>query len=237
MAVTLEMSVQEVATGSKARLRVLDGYGIDTCCGGKVSLRKACTNRGLDPDAVLKALVAADDPSPEPPADDLSALSLQALTDHLVELHHRYLREHLPRLVQLAHKVARVHGPHRQELVELAQVVDRFSREMIAHLDKEEQVLFPFIRQLERAPEALGRPPQFVAQPIRVMLMEHDDATRDLERMRALSDGYRVPADACSSYRALFEGLAAMDADTVTHMQKEGEGLFPRAMDLAQVGR
>jgi regulator of cell morphogenesis and NO signaling len=66
------------------------------------------------------------------------------------------------------------------------------------------------------------------------MLMEHDAATADLQQLRALSDGYRIPADACGSYRALYEGLAAMDADTETHMRKEGETLFPRATELAQ---
>jgi regulator of cell morphogenesis and NO signaling len=235
MALTIDMTVQEAAKGSEARTRVLDRYGIDTCCGGKMPLRVACERHGLDPEALLAALAAADGPAVDTPATVAPAdLTLPALTDHLVETHHTFLRERLPRLVELAVKVARVHGPNRPALIQLAEVVSRFSREMVAHLDKEEQVLFPFIRQLERNPAALTMPPQFVAQPIQVMLMDHDAAAGDLAEMRALSGGYQIPADACGSYRALFEGLAAVDADTETHMAKENDHLFPRAIRLAQ---
>jgi regulator of cell morphogenesis and NO signaling len=234
MAVTMDMTIQEAVRGSEARTRVMDKYGIDTCCGGKMSLRLACEKRGLDPEAVLKELAAADGPAVEKPADDLSGMTLQALVDHMLETHHTFLRERLPRLVELGNKVARVHGANHPELIELAQVVVRFTNEMLAHLDKEEQVLFPFIRQLESAPAQLSMPPQFVSQPINVMLMEHDAATDDLAKMRTLTSGYQIPEDACGSYRALFNGLAEMDADTELHMRKESETLFPRTIGLAQ---
>jgi regulator of cell morphogenesis and NO signaling len=235
MAVTMDMTVQEAVNGSEARARVMDKYGIDTCCGGKVSLRQVCERRGLDPEVLLRELAAADGPvAAGPTQNDLASLSLVALTDHLLDTHHVFLRERLPRLVELAQKVARVHGPNHPELIELCQVVLRFNQEMLAHLEKEEQVLFPFIRQLESDPAGLTMPPHFVSQPIRVMLMEHDSAASDLEQMRQLSGGYQFPEDACGSYRALFNGLAELDADTQAHMQKEGDLLFPKTNELAQ---
>ena len=102
------------------------------------------------------------------------------------------------------------------------------------HLIKEERVLFPMIRELAIAQE----PPTFhcgsVANPISVMMREHDAAGEMLERLRALTDDYRAPADGCVSYRRCFEGLEELEVDTHLHIHKENNVLFPMVVQREQ---
>jgi regulator of cell morphogenesis and NO signaling len=152
------------------------------------------------------------------------------LADHIEQAHHAYLKRELPRLGAMVRKVAAVHGAHFPWLLELNAVFASFAAEMDAHTLKEDQVLFPMIRELDcgrlASSDHCGGS---VANPIHVMMHEHDDAGRALARMRELSNGYAPPPDACNTFRAMLDGLAALEADTHRHVHKENSILFPKA--------
>jgi len=59
---------------------------------------------------------------------------------------------------------------------------------------------------------------------------EHDHAGEALARPRALSSGFAVPADGCSTYRALYEGLARFERELHEHVHLENNVLFPRVV-------
>ena len=157
--------------------------------------------------------------------------TLTELADHIEATHHAYLKEELPRLEFMVHKVTNRHGEHRPALVQMAQVFDAFKAELESHMMKEEQILFPLCRQLEHA----SGPQHFhcgsVQNPIRVMIQEHDDAGEALRRMRELTDDYSVPMDACGTYRALFDSLKQLEQDMHRHVHKENSILFPKAVE------
>jgi regulator of cell morphogenesis and NO signaling len=50
--------------------------------------------------------------------------------------------------------------------------------------------------------------------------------------IRALTCDYPLPPYACSTVRALYEGLAALEADLHVHIHLENNILFPRAIAL-----
>jgi regulator of cell morphogenesis and NO signaling len=99
------------------------------------------------------------------------------------------------------------------------------------HLMKEERVLFPAIDALARGQRDFGF--GSVANPIHMMGIEHDRAGQLLGELRAVTYGYEIPADACASYRSLYERLAQLEADMHEHIHKENNVLFPAAMELA----
>ena len=139
-------------------------------------------------------------------------------------------REELPLVDALAAKVLSVHGRNHPELVRVRALVAALRADLEPHLQKEERVLFPAI-----AAAAAGRrefPFGTVAQPIRVMLAEHDRAGDLLAGLRAATSGYAVPDDACASYRSLYERLEALELDTHLHVHKENHTLFPAALAL-----
>lgn len=215
------------------RAQVFEKFGIDYCCGGEKSLAEACRQLGLNVDKVCHELDRVDE-KPWMDHPDLSAMPLSDLIDHIVEGHHAFLRRELPRLDCQMARVAAAHGLKYCHLQALANVHVKLEKELQAHMLKEEQVLFPIIKQLEYA-ESEHVPSLQVAiidQPISVMQDEHRLVGDLLRRMRQLSNQYTAPTDACPTYHALMTGLAQLEQDLYVHIHKENNILFPRAEQL-----
>ena len=226
---TPEMTVGQLVVERPARARIFERLGIDYCCGGRLPLSEACSKRGLDTSKVLEELRAADDAAGPAPERDWAAASATELADNIESTHHGYLKRELPRLIALTRRVAEVHGGHRPSLVEVRDVFDKFANEMVEHMGKEERVLFPWIRLLDRGREPA---PAGVSRPVNQMIHEHDDAGADLAKLSELTNGFTPPMDACNTYRAMLDGLKHLEADTHTHVHKENNILFPMAVRL-----
>lgn len=223
-----DRTVGEIVAKWPAQSRVFQSFGIDFCCQGARTLLEACEKNGIALDEVVEELEAELRGKPAPewnPAD----LPPAELVTYIVETHHQYLKEELPRLMVMAARVAEVHGGHTASLVTVLEVYQRMAEELTNHMMKEEQMLFPAITRL-----AAGEPTAMPLDgPIAVMLHEHDDAGSDLKKLRELTDGFVPPPTACNTYRALFAGLAELEADLHRHIHLENAVLFPTAQVLA----
>ncbi|MBX3286765.1 MAG: iron-sulfur cluster repair di-iron protein [Actinobacteria bacterium] len=211
--------------------RVLERHRLDYCCGGGRTLADACAEAGIDVEPVLAELARADQAGAAEPAP-WTAMTPTQLVDHLEATHHRYLHDELPRLTALVDKVVGVHGDRHPELVRVRDSFGLLRGDLEPHLAKEERILFPMIRQLDAAVDAPAFHCGNLANPIRVMLAEHDRAGELLQRLRTLTDDHLPPADACGSYRALYEGLERLERDTHLHVHKENNVLFPAVVAL-----
>ncbi len=227
----LDSTVGQLVAEQPARSRVFERFGIDYCCGGKKSLAAACTEKGLSAELIVREIAQLDESTP-PPEVDWNHAPLSHLCDHIERTHHDGLRVALPRLTMLTEKAAAAHGDRDRRLHDLRDLFASFRAELEAHMAKEELILFPHIRKME----ASGMPQAFhcgpVANPIRVMLAEHDDAGEALSAMRILTDNFTAPSNACNTYRALIEALTALETDMHQHVHKENSILFPRAEEL-----
>jgi regulator of cell morphogenesis and NO signaling len=163
---------------------------------------------------------------------DAAAMGLGQLADHIVSTHHAFLKQELPRLVEMADRVATKHGWRDARLPELAGTVRELATEMTEHMRKEETILFPFVRQIE-AGVTDGFHCGSIANPIRQMEAEHESAGNLTAKLRLLTDGFTPSADACNTHRALLAGLAEFEADLHRHVHKENNILFPRALAWA----
>ena len=102
---------------------------------------------------------------------------------------------------------------------------------------KEEKVLFPYIMNLvkiEKGEISSNSFRQFVSNPIRVMMMEHDKAGDMLKSIKKISNNYSVPVDACNTYKAAFSNLQEMSDDIILHIHLENNILFPKAVKLEE---
>ncbi|HXE72997.1 MAG TPA: iron-sulfur cluster repair di-iron protein [Candidatus Nitrosotenuis sp.] len=227
-AIDASATVGELVARHPEFYRALEKFGIDYCCGGRTPLSQACAERGLALEQVLSELeaLAAAGPAAE---ERWTEAPLKDLADHIEATHHAYLRRELPRLAGMLDRLVTVHGQRHPELAELRGVFASFEAEMWPHMMKEETVLFPLIRALEAGGgETFGS----LSCPIQAMEAEHDQASRDLARMRQITGGFSPPADACGTYRAALAGLAELEEDTHRHIHKENSILFPRALAL-----
>jgi regulator of cell morphogenesis and NO signaling len=232
---TATVTLADLAARSLSAIRILEQHGLDYCCGGKQPLEQACLSKGLAPDQILREI---DEAAAASTADrDWQTAPLDELVSHIVETHHAYLKLDLPVLEARIEKVVTVHGARDPErLPRLAAVFAGLRQELEMHLHKEEVILFPFIVQYGRA-ESRNQPTPpvpfgSIANPIAAMEHEHADAGDALEGIRDLTDGYTPPAYACSTVRALYEGLKALEKDLHVHIHLENNILFPRAIAL-----
>jgi regulator of cell morphogenesis and NO signaling len=218
---TADAHVAALVLEQPGRSRVFERFGIDYCCGGNVPLTAACAERGLDVDEVLAALEV--EPAGSDGLDWTSATTAE-LVAHIVDRHHAYLREELPRLRLLVDKVARAHGDRHPELTDVRSTFATLADELEHHLAEEEQDVFPACIAHEE-----GTQPGALAEPIGHMVHEHEQVAAGLRRLRALTNAYEPPSDACNSYRSMLDGLRTLEEDTHRHVHKENNILFPRA--------
>jgi regulator of cell morphogenesis and NO signaling len=212
--------------------RIFEELHIDYCCGGRTPLEEACRERSLDPKDVEARLLESMGLFEDVPSEMWNTAPLKDLCDHIEQTHHAYLRTELPRLSKMVKKVAAVHGDRHQYLLQLEKVFEGFRAELETHMFKEEAVLFPAIRELESESGAAQFPFGSVANPIRVMEHEHDDAGQALAKMRELTNHYQPPEGACNTFRAMLDGLRELERDMHHHVHKENNILFPRAKEL-----
>jgi regulator of cell morphogenesis and NO signaling len=236
MNVTHETTVAEIASAHPRAIPVFQKHGIDFCCGGRRPLAEVCSEKGVGFESIVgeieKALAG-----PAGADADWANEPLGALVDHIVGRYHAGLREELPRLLALAEKVATVHGAnHPDTLPSLRDTFAALKDELDSHLEKEEHVLFPYVRELETA--ARGLRPSFsiplglASGAIGVMEREHEVAGLALKTIHRLTNAFRPPDDACGSFRALYAGLEIFEADLHDHIHLENNILFPRAMAM-----
>jgi regulator of cell morphogenesis and NO signaling len=229
--IDVQITVGELVRQRPSRTRVLENLGIDYCCGGKKTLAGASREKGLDPATVAAVLAAAEQAGEPANNADPAKMTMTQLADHIEQTHHVYLKRELPRLVEISRKVASVHAGKSPTLKELAQVVDAMASEMTNHLAKEEEILFPALRELETVGHISHACFGTVANPIRMMEHEHDTVGEMLARIRQLTADYNTPEWGCNTYRAMTDGLRQFEADTHQHVHKENNILFPMAIE------
>jgi regulator of cell morphogenesis and NO signaling len=234
MSVDSAKTVRELAIEFPQATRVFENLGIDYCCGGGKSLEEACAARNLAVADVLATLASQSEPGAA--AADWQAGSLSELIAHIVGKHHAYVKTEVPRLEQLLAKVCAVHGQNHPALNAIREKFAGLGQELSMHLMKEENILFPYIVEMEKAHSSLQpiRRPMFgtVQNPVHMMIMEHDSAGDALRSIRQLSSDFTTPADACISYRTLYSALQEFEADLHQHIHLENNILFPRAVAM-----
>lgn len=227
-------TVAEMVTQNIKTAHIFKKYGIDFCCGGGIDLERACEKYNVDYNLLSQDLLNVDATTSR--ATNYNSWELDFLTDHIVNVHHSYVAESIPLLLQYSERVAQVHGSHYTELLEIRDLVKQVAGELSAHMKKEELILFPFVKQMLRAKRENTELPEAhfgtVDNPIKMMETEHEDAGELLRRIARLSNNYTPPAAACNTYRAFYAKLDEFEQDLHQHVHLENNILFPKALLL-----
>ncbi|MCB0737792.1 MAG: iron-sulfur cluster repair di-iron protein [Bacteroidetes bacterium] len=223
-------TIGSVVANNIKTAHVFKKYKLDFCCGGGISIEKACQNRNIDVDSLLADLESANAIGIQK-EHNYKEWSPTFLCDYIENQHHTYVRENLPILIQYANKVARVHGPNHEYLVSMQELVNELSNELLPHLEKEEKILFPFIRRME-ANTNLNQQDFKIENPINVMLSEHDHAGAILKKLSKLTADFTAPEYACNTWRAYYDKLKEFEADLHLHIHLENNILFTKALAL-----
>ena len=242
--ITENTTLADIVRKHPAAASVFDQFDLDYCCGGKVSLREACPDDSKFRDVSLALDRTLAGPAACMAGPSLDDLPLPELIDYIVERHHGYVKGAMQPLYNHLQKAAGKHGQRHPELVEAFRLFAEIKTEMEAHMMKEEQILFPMIRQLALStpadnlplhPLQRGIPRKRLEAPIRVMLQEHESAGHKLHEIRMHTNHYNAPADACTTFRLCYDELKEFESDLHRHVHLENNILFPRAYALCDV--
>jgi regulator of cell morphogenesis and NO signaling len=233
---TSTQSIREIVTQYPSSAKVFHRFDIDLCLQADLSLEGACQELQLSVDQVLEKLTDSEAHERGGMALDPATLSLARMVQHIVRIHHHCVRQELPRLAKMALNLAATRGERAPELAKVAELIEKLRGEMYTHIQKEEQVLFPFISQMDQ--ESIVAYPsshacfRSVTHPIFMMEQEHESADHIVAELIRLTNHFELPSWACATHIALFSGLREFEADLKLHVHLENDVLFPRAIQL-----
>ncbi len=232
---TSEKTIGEFVAEDYRTAAVFEKYGIDFCCGGKVSLSAACEEKGLDQEGILREIAAVK--SEKAGKDqDFSAWDLARLADYIVETHHRYLWANTDQIVAYAQKIADVHGTNHPEVIEIAAIFKRIAEALTSHLQEEEELFFPAVKRLEAAKKAgaasRAADRNTIAKALRNLDREHEEVGDGIHEIRRLAGDYAIPEDVCNTFVVTYRKLKEFEDDLHKHVHLENNILFPKAQQL-----
>lgn len=212
-------------------------YQIEYCCGGKFPLSIACEMNGLNEEEIIRELKEATREVNTSNTLDFNGWPIDFLTDYIVNVHHHYLRKALPSIRDHVDRFAAGHRKKFGYLDELLQLISQLQKTFIPHLEQEEEIIFPYIRQISHAYNSRESYASLLVRTLRkpvedIMEHEHETTGKLIHRMRALTDQYTPPENACISHRVTFQKLREVDNDIVQHLHLENNILFPKAISM-----
>lgn len=202
-------------------------YHIDFCCGGHRPLIEAIKEQGLDENEILNKLEDAyEEMKQYSNVVDFRKLSSSELIDYIINTHHSFTKKILPEISELAATILKVHGINHKELFKFHKLVRNLETELEQHLIKEEEILFPMIREYDKNPseELLDN----IKGNINETEEEHDAAGNILKELRKLTEDYKVPENGCGTYSMAFTKMQELEADLFEHIHLENNILFHR---------
>ena len=200
---------------------------IDFCCGGNIPLSQAVAQHGLDMDTLLEELTVVFEKyqDAEKDVEVWTDSDSNTIIDHVIQNYHRVSEEELKNLSPYVTKVSRVHGDNHPELLKVNELFYEFKKELMEHMEKEEAVVFPLIKQLE---DGTVENREEAIQMIVELEKEHDHCGEILRQIREITSDYALPYDACGTYRLVYARLEALEGLTFMHVHLENNILFPR---------
>ncbi|GAB4091512.1 DUF542 domain-containing protein [Flaviaesturariibacter terrae] len=225
-------TVSEIVRQDYRAADVFKKWGINYCCGGNRPLAEVCALQGIAIDTVLGELEAARRSRSLAPGISFNEWPVPFLIDYIQLLHHAYVRNNGAALGRQLHDFVQGHLKKYPQLTEVDEAYSQLLNELLAHISGEEEKVFPYIRQLCSAhsnPDAYGKLfMRTLGQTVAAEEADHGRIAPLLQRLRAVTQHYRFPDNACTNYQVLFHKLREFDDDLVQHLHLEQNVLFPR---------
>ena len=228
------LTLAQIVNSNHKAATVFEKYHLDFCCKGKRSLAQACAEQQLTLEEVTEDLQGIFENTGNANVG-LDKVSLTQLCDYIVQTHHAYVKNEMPQICAYLHKVSIKHGDRHPKLHKIFQIFAAIQEEMEGHMKKEELILFPRIKELEKIANSDNGQFQmnigYLQSPINVMENEHDHAGTQINEIRKLTNDYTSPHDACTTYKLSFAALQAFEIDLHQHVHLENNILFPKAIE------
>jgi len=226
------LSLAEIITERPQAAALLEKYDLDFCCRGKLKLSDQIKDQDKLAEVIKELEKVFSDKKPVEVGYD--KISLTELVDHILQKHHRYVKENLPVILEHLEKVAYKHGDSFPEMKKIAELFTEVKRDFEQHMMKEEVILFPRIKVLEKLFNEKKTIIEKISieSPVHVMEAEHETAGSLMDEIKNLSHHYTAPENACPNHRVTFLKLHEIDNDLIQHLYLETSILLPKAISM-----
>ncbi|MEO7308236.1 MAG: iron-sulfur cluster repair di-iron protein [Ferruginibacter sp.] len=226
-----EQTLATIVTNNHFTVPVFEKYNLDFCCKGKRTLAEACIEKGISLESIsmeLERSTGTEQKSQMP----FTAMNAEQLISYILIHHHFYVKQAMPAILLHLEKVVAKHGDHYPYMTRVLHLFNEINEEMTGHMQKEELILFPRIKEVETlftAKQSMNLPGEYVSGPIQVMESEHEQAGEHLYMIRELTNMYTAPEDACTTFKVVLAELKSFEDDLHQHVHLENNLLFPLA--------
>ena len=224
-----KLTVGEIVADDFRTASVFRNNRIDFCCGGKKTLESTCLQLGIDKQKILHELSCIAS-KPQNSSQDYKSWKPDFLCDYIVNTHHQFVLRTLPDLLIYTQKIASVHGNNHPELLEVASLFLKINDELLQHLKKEEEVLFPAIKHAITYNDSESK--ERIITEINRMTEEHEFAGGAMDLINQLTNHYELPEDSCGTWKVTFRLLEQFEDDLHIHVHLENNILYPAALKL-----
>lgn len=236
MEITKNNIIGDVVAENYKTSSVFEKHDIDFCCQqGRSTIDEACKEKDDSETELIQELNEVLN-SKQGESIDFQSWPLDLLIDYIIKKHHRYVEKAISEIKPYLEKISQVHGEHHPELHEIRAIFDKAAGEFAQHIKKEELMLFPQIRKMVKANEdRLPLPEQTfnsIEKQIKTMMEEHDVEGEALRKISKLSGGYKLPEDACNTFRVTYKLLNEFEDDLHQHVHLENNILFPNSLEM-----
>lgn len=229
-----ERTLAEIVINDQRTARLFEKHHLDFSCNGNQTLLQACLENEINLDIILNEL--KDYTTTLKAGTNFSTISLTSLIQHITSIHHAYVKNEIPILAAYLEKITTIHKETHPELINISSLFNMFKEEMLMHLQKEELILFPRIKEIEKICKGqTGKIKQnlnYLLAPVEIMKQEHEHTDKILTKIRNLANNYQPPADACTTYKLTFSAFDSFEKDLHQHVHLENNILFPKAITL-----
>ncbi len=230
---TEQQSLSRIALEHYEVIPIFEKYSLDFCCRGNKTLSEACAEKSISLTAVIEELQQATSATKQ--TMPFTEMNAEQLISYILIHHHFYVKNTIPMIIDLLNKLVTKHGDHYPKMIKVYQLFTAVKEELEPHMQKEERVLFPRIKEvaalsLQQRPFAQG--PAYINSPITVMETEHDHAGQLMFEIRDITNNYTAPEDACTTHSVCLVALKAFEADLHQHVHLENNILFSMAISL-----
>lgn len=232
-----DTSTADIVKGHYRTASVFKKYGIEYCCGIRMPLKMACEMKQLDTEKIISELKDAARVICVSGSLPFGEWKTDFLIDYIVNIHHEYLRQYLPAIKEQLQHFVEEHKKRMPALEDLEREFNSLEKMIAPHLQKEEEVIFPYIRQIAHAYESKESYASLLVRTLRkpvegIMQHEHNIMEERLYRIRSLTENYIPPESNCTGHRLSYSMLKELDDDLVQHINLENNILFPRAITM-----
>ena len=236
-ATTGVQTVRDIVNNDYRTAEVFRKWNINYCCGGTSSLDEVCEKQKIDKELLQQDLEEATNSVILSNKLLFNEWPIEFLVDYIIHVHHSYLRQTLPQLMENFESFVASHKDKYPYLPEVNDVFHNLATELLEHIDEEEKLIFPYIKQVSytfNRKEVYGK---LFVRTLRKPLgptvdVEHERIAGLMIKLRKLTHNYTAPSDECITHKLIYQQMKELDADLVQHKHLENNILIPKAIDL-----